>query len=51
VPQGLAALSLDALASVAFGPEAIVFVLAASGSVGILLLLKAFASASAGWRS
>jgi amino acid transporter len=35
VPQGLAALSLDALASVAYGPEAIVVVLAAAGSVGL----------------
>ncbi|MEY9967893.1 amino acid transporter [Streptacidiphilus sp. MAP12-16] len=35
VPQGLAALSLDALASVAYGPEAIVVVLAAAGSHGL----------------
>ncbi|MFJ4735511.1 APC family permease [Streptomyces sp. NPDC088770] len=35
VPQGLAALSLDALASVAYGPEAIVVVLAAAGSRGL----------------
>ncbi|QHC22614.1 APC family permease [Streptomyces sp. GS7] len=35
VPQGLAALSLDALASVAYGPEAIVVVLAAAGSQGL----------------
>ncbi|GAB2699935.1 APC family permease [Kitasatospora kifunensis] len=35
VPQGLAALSLDALASVAYGPEAIVLVLAAAGSQGL----------------
>lgn len=35
VPQGLAALSLDALASVAYGPEAIVVVLAAAGSAGL----------------
>ena len=33
--QGLAALSLDALASVAYGPEAIVVVLAAAGSRGL----------------
>ncbi|MCX4745681.1 APC family permease [Kitasatospora sp. NBC_01287] len=35
VPQGLAALSLDALASVAYGPEAIVLVLAAAGARGL----------------
>jgi hypothetical protein len=35
VSQGLAALSLDALASVAYGPEAIVVVLAAAGSRGL----------------
>ncbi len=35
MPQGLAALSLDALASVAHGPEAIVIVLAAAGSRGL----------------
>ncbi|MFF7634743.1 APC family permease [Kitasatospora sp. NPDC008050] len=35
VPQGLAALSLDALASVAYGPEAIVLVLAVAGSQGL----------------
>ncbi|GAA1984724.1 APC family permease [Kitasatospora viridis] len=35
VPQGLAALSLDALASVAYGPEAIVLVLAAAGATGL----------------
>ncbi|MDH6577271.1 APC family permease [Kitasatospora sp. MAP5-34] len=35
VPQGLAALSLDALASVAYGPEAIVVVLAMAGSHGL----------------
>ncbi|MFJ7900273.1 APC family permease [Streptomyces sp. NPDC096198] len=34
-PEGLAALSLDALASVAYGPEAIVMVLAVAGSVGL----------------
>ncbi|GAA1959725.1 APC family permease [Catenulispora subtropica] len=35
VPAGLAALSLDALASVAYGPEAIVVVLAAAGAHGL----------------
>ncbi len=35
VPQGLAALSLDALASVAYGPEAIVVVLAVAGARGL----------------
>ncbi|HZS20058.1 MAG TPA: APC family permease [Pseudonocardiaceae bacterium] len=35
MPQGLAALSLDALASVAYGPEAIVVVLAVAGSHGL----------------
>ncbi|MFI1100318.1 APC family permease [Streptomyces melanogenes] len=34
-PQALAALSLDAMASVAYGPEAIVLVLAAAGSYGL----------------
>lgn len=33
--QGLAALSLDAMASVAYGPEAIVLVLAAAGARGL----------------
>ncbi|HEY2127462.1 MAG TPA: APC family permease [Streptosporangiaceae bacterium] len=33
--EGLAALSLDALSSVAYGPEAIVIVLAAAGTVGL----------------
>src|ERR1700729_2976460 len=33
--QGLAALSLDALSSVAYGPEAIVLVLAAAGTSGL----------------
>jgi amino acid transporter len=33
--QGLAALSLDAMASVAYGPEAIVLVLAAAGAYGL----------------
>lgn len=35
VATGLAGLSLDAMASVAYGPEAIVLVLAAAGSVGL----------------
>ncbi|GAB2517831.1 APC family permease [Nocardia heshunensis] len=35
VSTGLAGLSLDAMASVAYGPEAIVLVLAAAGSVGL----------------
>ena len=39
VPQGLAALSLDALASVAYGPEAIVVVLAVAGSHGLSFTL------------
>src|SRR5215475_2802597 len=33
--EGLAALSLDALSSVAYGPEAIVLVLVAAGTVGL----------------
>jgi amino acid transporter len=33
--EGLAALSLDALSSVAYGPQAIVLVLAAAGTVGL----------------
>ncbi|MER6910971.1 APC family permease [Streptomyces sp. NPDC000594] len=33
--QGLAALSLDAMASVAYGPEAIVLVLATAGGIGL----------------
>src|ERR1700735_5234801 len=33
--EGLAALSLDALSSVAYGPEAIVTVLAAAGAAGL----------------
>ncbi len=33
--SGLAALSLDALSSVAYGPEAIVIVLVAAGTVGL----------------
>ncbi|MFJ5921114.1 APC family permease [Kitasatospora sp. NPDC092948] len=35
VPQGIAALSLDAMASVAYGPEAIVLVLATAGTQGL----------------
>jgi len=35
VSSGLAALSLDAMASVAYGPEAIVLVLAAAGGAGL----------------
>jgi amino acid transporter len=34
-PQGLAALSLDALSSVAYGPEAILVVLVAAGAAGL----------------
>jgi amino acid transporter len=37
--EGLAALSLDALSSVAYGPEAIVLVLAAAGTAGLGLTL------------
>lgn len=33
--SGLAALSLDALSSVAYGPEAIVVVLVAAGTAGL----------------
>lgn len=33
--QGLAALSLDAMASVAYGPESVVLVLAAAGAYGL----------------
>jgi amino acid transporter len=39
VVDGLAALSLDAMASVAYGPEAIVLVLAAAGGAGLGLTL------------
>ncbi|MFI7215819.1 APC family permease [Micromonospora maritima] len=39
VPGGLAALSLDAMASVAYGPEAIVLVLAVAGGAGLGLTL------------
>jgi amino acid transporter len=35
VPGGLAALSLDAMASVSYGPEAIVLVLATAGGIGV----------------
>jgi len=37
---GLAALSLDALSSVAYGPEAIVLVLVAAGSSSLSLTLR-----------
>jgi amino acid transporter len=37
--EGLAALSLDALSSVAYGPEAIVLVLAAAGTAGLAYTL------------
>jgi amino acid transporter len=37
--EGLAALSLDALSSVAYGPEAIVIVLAAAGTAGVAYTL------------
>ena len=37
--EGLAALSLDALSSVAYGPEAIVLVLAAAGTSALRLTL------------
>lgn len=38
-PEGLAALSLDALTSVAYGPQAIIVVLATAGTVALHLLL------------
>lgn len=38
--MGLAALSLDALSSVAYGPEAIVLVLVAAGSSSLSLTLR-----------
>ncbi len=38
-PEGLAALSLDALTSVAYGPQAIILVLLAAGTGGLRLLL------------
>ena len=37
--EGLAALSLDALSSVAYGPEAIVIVLVAAGTAGLAYTL------------
>ena len=37
--EGLAALSLDALSSVAYGPEAIVVVLVAAGTAGLAYTL------------
>jgi amino acid transporter len=37
--EGLAALSLDALSSVAYGPEAIVIVLVAAGTAGLAATL------------
>jgi hypothetical protein len=37
--SGLAALSLDALSSVAYGPEAIVLVLVAAGTAGLAYTL------------
>jgi hypothetical protein len=37
--EGLAALSLDALSSVAYGPEAIVVVLVAAGTAGLTYAL------------
>ncbi len=39
--EGLAALSLDALTSVAYGPQAILLVLAASGAIGLILPITA----------
>jgi amino acid transporter len=42
--EGLAALSLDALSSVAYGPEAIVIVLAAAGTVGLSYALPVTAA-------
>jgi amino acid transporter len=42
--EGLAALSLDALSSVAYGPEAIVIVLAAAGTVGLSYTLPVTAA-------
>ena len=50
--EGLAALSLDALSSVAYGPEAIVIVLVAAGTVGLsyaLPVTAAIVSASRWW--
>jgi amino acid transporter len=42
--EGLAALSLDALSSVAYGPEAIVIVLVAAGTVGLSYALPVTAA-------
>ena len=42
--EGLAALSLDALSSVAYGPEAIVIVLAAAGTAGLSYALPVTAA-------
>jgi amino acid transporter len=42
--EGLAALSLDALSSVAYGPEAIVVVLAAAGTAGLAYTLPVTAA-------
>ena len=42
--EGLAALSLDALSSVAYGPEAIVIVLAAAGTTGLAYTLPVTAA-------
>ena len=47
VPTGLAALSLDAMASVAYGPEAIVLVLALAGSAGLGFTLPVTAAIAA----
>jgi amino acid transporter len=47
VTGGLAALSLDALSSVAYGPEAIVLVLAAAGSAGLGYTLPVTAAITA----
>ena len=49
--RGLAALSLDALSSVAYGPEAILVVLVAAGAAGSLIVdyvLNAAVGVSAG---
>src|ERR1700689_4782678 len=42
--EGLAALSLDALSSVAYGPEAIVIVLVAAGTTGLSYALPVTAA-------
>jgi hypothetical protein len=44
---GLAALSLDALSSVAYGPEAIVLVLVAAGAAAVKLTLPISAAITA----